>query len=274
MSSALSTHVGAAVSARTGIPIAAELVTSDLLRLEPSGYGRHEAFSVEVRTGWRNAQAVFVPAKFAKPLIRNMGQAPEEGRIAFAALAALAERYARLQFRVNGAEISPAVDAVWPTTWDNLELSLRRHGVVPEETSPLQLAAILSDLAVHLFAMTAALSGIDESEFDTIATEGTATESMSRRYERRTVNREICIALKGAQCWCCGLDFGKIYGPQAVGFIEVHHRLPVSTLHPGYKLHPARDLFPVCSNCHSAIHLSKPPEDPEDLRVRLRTTTS
>lgn len=270
MNSAIATHVGASVARRTGIPVAAVLTAPSLIRLEPSGYGRHEAFVVELRTGWRNAEAAFVPGTFAMPLLRNLAQAGPEGRIAFAALAEIASREARLTFRINGTEASPAADASWPTAWENLELSLRKHGLVPEEMSPVSLAATLADLAVPVCGMIASLSGIDEVEADEAAREGAVSEVVSRRYERRPVNREICIALKGRRCWCCNLDFGLVYGKDADGFIEVHHKVPVSGMGPNYQVHPVRDLFPVCSNCHSVIHFSRPPEDPDALRARLK----
>ena len=270
MNSAVATHVGATVARRTGIPVAASLEGPEVIRLVPFGYGKHEAFAVELRTGWRNAEAVFVPGNFAMPLVRNLGNATTEGRIAFAALAALAAREARLVFRINGADASPAADENWPQPWESFELSLRRHGLVLEEMAPVALAAALAGLAAPVCGMVAALAGIDDFEADEGAREGAESEVRSRRYERRPVNREICIALKGRRCWCCDLDFGVVYGEEADGFIEVHHKVPVSGMGPGYQVHPVRDLFPVCSNCHSVIHLSQPAEDPDGLRARLR----
>jgi 5-methylcytosine-specific restriction protein A len=135
---------------------------------------------------------------------------------------------------------------------------------------PVALANALTALAAPLCGMIAALAGIDEVDADDSAREGAETETISRRYERRPVNREICIVLKGRRCWCCNLDFGLVYGDEAEGFIEVHHKVPVSGMGPDYRVHPVRDLFPVCSNCHSVIHLSRPPEDPDDLRARLK----
>lgn len=270
MNSAIATHVGASVARRTGIPVAVSLATPDLIRLVPSGYGRHEAFEIELRMGWRSAEAVFVPGAFAMPLVRNLGQAGMEGRIAFAALADIASREARLGFRINGADASPEAEASWPQPWESLELSLRKHGLVLEEMPPVALANALTALAAPLCGMVAALAGIDEVDADGSAHEGAETEVISRRYERRPVNREICIALKGRRCWCCNLDFGLVYGEEADGFIEVHHKVPVSGMGPHYQVHPVRDLFPVCSNCHSVIHLSRPPEDPDALRARLK----
>ena len=50
-----------------------------------------------------------------------------------------------------------------------------------------------------------------------------------------------------------------MYGDIGHNFIEVHHRIEVSS-HEGnrYKIDPIKDLIPVCSNCHSMLHRVKP----------------
>ena len=75
--------------------------------------------------------------------------------------------------------------------------------------------------------------------------EGAATTVTVNRYERNPVNRLRCISHFGAECWACGLDFGERYGPAAAGFIEVHHRTPVSAMGPGYLVDPIRDLVQI-----------------------------
>lgn len=269
MNSAVTTYVGTAVARRTGVPLVTTLPAPDVLRLSPAGFHDHDSFSVEVRTGWRHAEAQFVPGPFARPLVRQLGTASAEARISFAALADLATRQAKLVFRINKQDAHTAADVAWPSDWDSLELSLRRHGLVLEELSPAEAASTVASLAAPVLAMIVALIGIEDVEADASALEGSPIEQISRRYERRAVNREICLTLKGRRCWCCNLDFGQRYGLEADGFIEVHHRIPASEMGPGYLLNPLRDLFPVCSNCHSVIHLSHPPLEPDALRSRL-----
>lgn len=269
MNSAVATNVGGKVARLTGVPLVSSLPTPGVIRLSPTGYVEANAFSVEVRIGWRNAEAVFVPGTFALPLIRKLGEAPVESRIAFTALADIARRHARLTLRINQADADPADDKSWSQRWEAFELSLRKHGLILEELPPAVAAETLASLAAPIIGMVAALIGIEDVEVDESALEGNATEQLSRKYERRAVNREICLALMGRRCWCCGFDFGARYGASADGFIEVHHRVPLSEMGPSYLVHPTRDLFPVCSNCHSVIHLSTPPEDPDELRTRL-----
>lgn len=99
--------------------------------------------------------------------------------------------------------------------------------------------------------------------------EGAVTTIKVNRYERSPVNRLRCISHYGATCWVCDLDFGTRYGPKAAGFIEVHHRTPVSAMGERYLVDPIRDLVPLCSNCHSVAHRRNPPYQPSEIRELL-----
>jgi 5-methylcytosine-specific restriction protein A len=270
MSPTLIEPVVEAVARRTGVPARGFLVSPDVLQLEPVQEPRTGGFSVQVQTGWRSAEASFVPGRFALPFVRQLGQAAPESRIAFYALAREQALAGRVTAKVNGADLN-LTTAEWPAEWSAFELSIRRERIVPEELPPREMRELLANLAVPMFGMIVALAGTDDIEVDASALEGTPTEERSRRYERKPINREICLALKGCRCWCCGMDFGERYGPEARGVIEVHHRIPVSGMGPGYLVHPVRDLFPVCSNCHTVLHLKTPPLDPDELRLRLGT---
>lgn len=77
------------------------------------------------------------------------------------------------------------------------------------------------------------------------------------KYERNPKARAACIAAHGTACAVCGIDFGKAYGPEFVGKIEVHHIVPISEIGEEYVVDPVRDLVPVCPNCHTALHSKK-----------------
>jgi 5-methylcytosine-specific restriction protein A len=49
------------------------------------------------------------------------------------------------------------------------------------------------------------------------------------------------------------------YGAVADGLIHVHHTKPVSQLGSGYVIDPAKDLVPLCPNCHAVAHCDDPP---------------
>jgi hypothetical protein len=58
-------------------------------------------------------------------------------------------------------------------------------------------------------------------------------------------------------CEVCGFDFTKKYGDRGIGFIECHHKVPVSSFRRE-KTTSLRDLVLLCSNCHSMIHNKLP----------------
>ncbi len=101
--------------------------------------------------------------------------------------------------------------------------------------------------------------------------EGAIRQVSSTRYERSTRNRMLCIAAKGTSCAVCGFDFEKAYGAFAAGYIEVHHKTPVSQLGESTAIDPIEDLVPLCPNCHAAVHMSNPPLMPEKLKAMMET---
>lgn len=54
-------------------------------------------------------------------------------------------------------------------------------------------------------------------------------------------------------CELCSFDFEKVYGEVGRGFIECHHRTPLSELTPNTKT-TLNDLMLICSNCHRMVH--------------------
>lgn len=57
---------------------------------------------------------------------------------------------------------------------------------------------------------------------------------------------------KHLKCEVCGFDFEKVYGQLGAGYIEVHHKKPVSE---GERITDLdNDLVMLCSNCHRMIH--------------------
>ena len=75
------------------------------------------------------------------------------------------------------------------------------------------------------------------------------------RYEQDPDARRACIAHHGSSCAACGFSFEQRFGEIALGFIPVHHLVPVSQLGSSYELDPITDLVPLCANCHAMAHL-------------------
>jgi len=54
-------------------------------------------------------------------------------------------------------------------------------------------------------------------------------------------------------CEACGINFEKVYGERGKGFIEGHHKKPVSEMKDG-ETTKVEDIGMLCSNCHRMIH--------------------
>jgi predicted HNH restriction endonuclease len=78
---------------------------------------------------------------------------------------------------------------------------------------------------------------------------------MVNAYERDPEARMRCIAAHRTDCCICGFSFGAAYGPEADGFIHVHHVKALSEVGGEYVVDPVKDLRPVCPNCHAVLHL-------------------
>lgn len=84
--------------------------------------------------------------------------------------------------------------------------------------------------------------------------EGARRSISVNAYERSPDARAKCIEYHGAKCTICGFDFATEFGDDFLGFIHVHHVVPMSEVRERYKVDPVKDLVPVCPNCHAVIH--------------------
>jgi 5-methylcytosine-specific restriction endonuclease McrA len=88
-------------------------------------------------------------------------------------------------------------------------------------------------------------------------------------YERNPEARRRCIEAHGTCCCVCGFSFGDVYGPEAEGYIHVHHLRPLSEIGAEYVVDPVQDLRPVCPNCHAMLHLGGGCRSIDDIRRML-----
>lgn len=221
----------------------------------------NETFVIRFRLGWRNAEASFEAGGFAGPLIARMGRCNEEARQIFTVFAnGITSRKVKLLMRVNGAEIAADQPTTWPQHWSQLELSLKRIPLTIELDNEAHLERLILDLVVPLFGMMATLIGVEENQLATTGeTEGSAIQSMANHYERRKINREACIQLKGLICSVCGFDFAENYGHLGIGYVEIHHLKSIASLGSDYRINVATELEPLCANCHAMAHREEPP---------------
>jgi 5-methylcytosine-specific restriction protein A len=263
-----------AIADRVGLSVQGRIVPDAdgaFCEFVPTDGHPSETFVVRFRLGWRSAEASFVAGNFAGPLIASMGKCSEEARQTFAAFAnGIAARKVKLLMRVNGTEVAAGQPTKWPQDWSLLELSLKISPLVVEPSNEAQLEQLTLDLVVPLFGMMATLIGVEENELPTTGEmEGRPVQSLTTKYERKKVNREACIQLKGSRCSVCGFDFAESYGHLGIGYIEIHHTKSIASLGPDYRVNVATELEPLCANCHAMAHREEPPVSIERLRLMV-----
>jgi 5-methylcytosine-specific restriction protein A len=251
------------VQKRIGLAINATLnpVEPTFLDLCPSDVHPNESFTVRFSPGWRTAEVEFIPGKFSAPLIAQMGMAGFDSQSVLVAFAhALSSRKSRVTFRINGVDVSAFDSTKWPGSWSRVELLVRSAPQVINQDDIAQMRRLIVELVIPVFGMVVALVGVEETEACVEGeVEGAPVWSLATRYERKKINREACIQLKGLRCAACGFDFGAFYGQLGDGYVEVHHTTPLSDLGPGYRINVSTDLVPLCANCHAMVHREDPP---------------
>jgi putative restriction endonuclease len=105
---------------------------------------------------------------------------------------------------------------------------------------------------------------VDRTRQDDYSEGGDTEFPEGKEYEIRHMTRERnpkLVAKAKAQfksklgrlfCEACDFDFATKYGNAGDGFIEVHHKIPVSELKPDART-KITDLALVCSNCHRIL---------------------
>ncbi len=71
-------------------------------------------------------------------------------------------------------------------------------------------------------------------------------------------------------CEVCSFSFENKYGQIGEGYIEAHHKIPISNLTSETKI-KVSDLTPVCSNCHRMLHRKRPWLTVEQLQDIVKT---
>ena len=80
-----------------------------------------------------------------------------------------------------------------------------------------------------------------------------------RERDRKIVKKKKNKVLKetgNLKCEGCEFNFKESYGSRGEGFIECHHKTPISEIKPGQKT-TLKDLILLCSNCHRMVHRKK-----------------
>jgi 5-methylcytosine-specific restriction protein A len=236
--------------------------------LRPSQFEVGNGFGIVISRTRSLVEASFKAENFAGALLRTMSESDADARALFARVRAAASAAGATVFvAVNENPAELLDEEAGP--WKKLEIdvtqrlpSFRKHSFEALEPALVVSSACLS-LALSLLPM-------ETSSADNAATvaglpEGARMRVEVNRYERSPVNRASCLSHFGLVCQCCGFDFAGFYGQLGDGYIEVHHRVPVSRMGAGYVVDPVLDLVPLCGNCHAMVHRTDPPMPVEEL---------
>lgn len=246
----------------------------------PAGVPRMDGFALRATVGWHSVQCSLEFGSFAGELMAATSAADDSQRGSFEAFARQAvDAGADVHMLLDGASADPVAPESWPPSWSRLELTLTRAPVETADGAPDRVRALALEWIGLLTGMVVSLLPLEASEVGrppdvSGLPEGAVSKVFVNRYERNPVNRALCLAANGTACQACGFEFGRVYGPVGEGFIEVHHRMPVSTVAPGYRIDPVSDLIPLCPNCHAMAHRKEVPFTVEELRALLKDARS
>ncbi len=247
------------------------------IEIQPAGLHRHDGFRVLVELGWRNLRATFIPGAFAGDLIGEMAKAPPQSRALFVGLAQRAiDEGATITISINGSSVSPTDVVTWPLAWQRFDLALQKSPLAINTEDNNE-----NDRQLEVWSRRFTGMALSLMPFETVEEpaelnpeglpEGACVRVEVNRYERSRVNRANCIEILGDSCKACGFNFGRAYGPLGLGYIHVHHIVPVSELGNNYIVDPVHDLVPLCPNCHAMAHQRKPPLGIDELKHLLAT---
>ena len=244
--------------------------------LRPRDLPSDHTFAIRTTVDWRRLGIAFEPGKFAAELLADMGRTDDIGRAAFrAVLADCSSRGAQINLRVNGSSHSFDEETVWVPRWNRFAFSMTKGqlelGADEGEPDGDIICRWTRRFAASIVAILPLEEQSDANEPDVTGyPEGALTKVNTNRYERDRRNRAAAISIHGTSCQSCNVEMGQRYGRVAAGFIEVHHTTSVSLLKAGYVVDPARDLVPLCPNCHRVAHRRMPPYSVNEIRQMLR----
>lgn len=121
---------------------------------------------------------------------------------------------------------------------------LRRLGF--DVPGPDQPAAEIAESPESLAALPPAFEGAERQVTRNIRERDPAARRAAEAHWRQLRGGLICEG--------CGIDFGRAYGPRGAGFMHFHHLTPLAAADGPRAVDGARDLVPLCPNCHAMVH--------------------
>lgn len=110
-------------------------------------------------------------------------------------------------------------------------------------------------------------------EIEPTAIEGNSVLAQHMRYERNNsfiqkIKKQALAENKMLNCQICGFSFFEKYGEIGEGFIEAHHKNPLSE-RTGKTKTKREDIALVCSNCHRMLHRGDPTFGIDEIKDKI-----
>ena len=250
--------------------------TENILKLNPSFVDPNHTFSISIEMEWKTLDIRFQPGQFASQLLSDMSNADEAGRALFVStLSKLHQLGAKIEFHVNSIQREIRDNSVWGEDWRRLSLSLTKGQVEFSDVNEDEAFNKIVDWTCKFVSAVLTIIPFEEKLDCCLESlegfpEGGVQTVQVNRYERERRNRIIALSLHGHRCAACDFDFGEIYGNVAEGYIQIHHTTPISEISDRYCINPETDLIPLCSNCHSVVHLKNPPHTIDEIKALIK----
>lgn len=212
-----------------------------------------QLFNLEVKfRGDVRLTILLNPEKYSAKFVQQLSQSSIEQRDKFISIwNSIGIKHINLF--INNEQIDQEKFLFHRVTWNSFSIKFTKAPIC-DEVSNTSINETVLNFINDLITMVLSLVDFEIEGYS----EGKLSRVEINKYERNPVNRKICLMAKGYICSICGFDFEKTYGEIGKDYIEVHHITQVSDMGEDYIVKPLEDLVPLCSNCHSMIHRTKP----------------
>jgi 5-methylcytosine-specific restriction protein A len=212
-----------------------------------------QLFNLEVKfKGDVRLTILLHPEKYSAKFVSQMSQSTYEQRKKFISIwNSIGSKFINLS--INNEQVNQDAFLNNKSIWNSFFIKFTKAPIC-EDTGSQSITDSVLNFIHDIITMVLSLVDFEIEGFS----EGKLSKIEVNKYERNPVNRRICLLAKGYVCAVCGFDFQQTYGNIGKDYIEVHHTIQVSEMEADYIVKPLEELVPLCSNCHSMIHRTKP----------------
>ena len=159
-------------------------------------------FTIKVDIGWKKIKLDFKPANFAGRMIREIQRKNKKDKMQFINIINQIEKQnMAFSFSVNNNERNPKEEETWKGTWESLKFSIKKSPIEIDHNDEDDLNEKTWLLVSFCFDILESLQffGKETNEdkndelYEKGLPEGAVKKIKINRYERNTINRNICL---------------------------------------------------------------------------------